>query len=103
MHPKSGQHAGVTRRGFLARLALSAGATIVPNALGEPGSAASVDAFSIGGAEVEFWLTPVSESTLRISITAKGSGLEPGTAFPDFGMRDRVWPAAAASLNRTIS
>ena len=33
MDHKTGQHAGVTRRGFLTGLALSAGATIVPHDL----------------------------------------------------------------------
>lgn len=101
MHRQPGQHTGVSRRRFLTGLALSAGTTIVPNTLGQPRSAVATDAFSIAGAEVEFWLTPVSESTLRISVIAKGSGLEPATTFPGFGLRDRLWPRAAASLNRT--
>ena len=99
MDRKPGQYTGVTRRGFLTGLALSAGATIVPDALGQPLSTASADGFSIAGADVEFWLAPISESTLRISFIAKGSGLELATAFPGFGLKDRVWPAAAARLN----
>ena len=106
MDPEPSQHPAVTRRGFLTGLALSAGATLVPDALGQSPSTASesivsAEVFSIAGAEVEFWLTPVSESTLRISVLAKGSGLEPATAFPGFGLRDREWPAAATKLNRT--
>ena len=100
MHRKPGRHTEVSRRGFLTGLALSAGAAIVPGALGQPAAPASADTFSIAGAEVEFWLTPLNESTLRISVLAKGSGLEPATAFPGFGLRDRVWPAPAAGLNR---
>jgi alpha-glucosidase/alpha-D-xyloside xylohydrolase len=106
MYRKPGQLAAVTRRGFLAGLALSAGATLVPDALGQSSSTASpstasADGFSIAGAEIEFWLTPVSQSTLRISVLAKGSSLEPPTAFPGFGLRDRTWPDVAAKLNRT--
>lgn len=103
MHRKPGRHTEVSRRGFLTGLALSAGAAIVPGALGQPAAPAPADTFSIAGAEVEFWLTPLNESTLRISVLAKGSGLEPATAFPGFGLRDRVWPAPAARLNRELS
>jgi alpha-glucosidase (family GH31 glycosyl hydrolase) len=101
MDRKHGQNREVTRRGFLTGLALSAGATIAPRALGQSSSATSAarHRFSIAGADIEFWLTRVSESILRISVLAKGSGLEPGTAFPGFGLKDRVWPAASARLN----
>lgn len=100
MHPKFGQHTGISRRNFLAGLALSAGTTIVAEALGQRALPGLADSFSIAGAEVEFWLTPLSESTLRISVLATDSGLEPASAFPGFGLRERVWPAATARLNR---
>jgi alpha-glucosidase/alpha-D-xyloside xylohydrolase len=101
MKRESGRQSGVTRRHFLSRLALSAGATLAPEVLGQPLSMAFAEAqrFSIAGADIEFWLTPVSESTLRVSVISKGSGLEPATAFPGFGLKDRIWPAATARLN----
>jgi alpha-glucosidase/alpha-D-xyloside xylohydrolase len=101
MDRKTGHDAGVTRRSFLTGLALSAGTTLVPDALSQslPAAAVGTRRFSIAGGDVEFWLTPLSESTLRVSIMAKGSGLEPASAFPGFGLRDRVWPAATARLN----
>jgi hypothetical protein len=87
----------LTRRDFLAAAALAAGGALAAEALGqERGEAQQA---SIAGAEVEFWLTPMSETCLRISVLAKGSGLDPRTAFPGFGLVDRAWPTALARLD----
>lgn len=103
MKREFGPHGELTRRGFLTGLALSAGATLAPDALGQSSSPvpAKTQEFSIAGANIEFWLTPVSESTLRISVMAKGSGLNPASAFPDVGLKDRVWPEVIARLDGT--
>ena len=102
MDRKPGHHRGVTRRDFLAGLALSAGATIVPDALGQSSSTASAGShrFSIAGADIEFWLTPVSGLDLADQRHRKRCRAGAGSAaFPGFGLKDRVWPAAMARLD----
>ena len=92
-----------TRRDFLAGVALTAGSALTPEAFAQSASKPTRDSsrFSIAGAEVEFCLMRVSDATLRISVVAKGSGLDPRTAFPGFGVVDRTWPAVFARLGRS--
>ncbi len=92
------QQSEVTRRRFLAGLALAAGTRFAPASFAQAPTAESRP-FSIAGADMEVWLTRVSEATLRISVIAKGSGLEPRTAFVGVGLANRVWPAAMAVLD----
>src|SRR5690242_2371344 len=101
MKRKAGKDGGVTRRHFLGGLALTAGGTLAADALGQSVSAALAESrgFSIAGAEVRFWLTRVSDVTLRISILAKGSRLDPRTAFAGMGLVERLWPAPMAMLD----
>ena len=96
MKRRSGKDGELTRRDFIAVAALAAGGALAANAVGQTDIEAQPS--SIAGAEVEFWLTPVSEVCLRISVVAKGSGLDPRTAFAGFGLVERVWPAAPARL-----
>jgi alpha-glucosidase (family GH31 glycosyl hydrolase) len=101
MKRKFGPHCEVTRRSFLSGLVVAAGGTLAPEALSQALAAVLPEShrFSVAGAEVEFVLTRVSEATLRISIMARGGGLEPRTAFAGVGLVDRVWPAPMAVMD----
>jgi alpha-glucosidase (family GH31 glycosyl hydrolase) len=74
---------GWTRRDFVAGLALTA-VMRVPSKM------------TIAGAELELWLTAVSDSTLRISVLTVDSGLAPATSFTGVGVLDRAWPVPIA-------
>jgi alpha-glucosidase/alpha-D-xyloside xylohydrolase len=101
MKRELGRRNKVTRRSFLGGLAVAAGGTLAPDALSQALAALSPEShrFSLAGAEVEFLLTRVSEATLRISVIAKGSGLQPQTSFAGVGLTDRIWPAPTAVLD----
>jgi alpha-glucosidase (family GH31 glycosyl hydrolase) len=87
----------VSRRTFLTGIGLTAAGSLTSHA--QPLAALTQPhSFSIAGAAVEVWLTPVSDSTLRISILPVGSRLEPVTAFPGMGLKDRPWPPVKARL-----
>ena len=98
-------HRAVTRRDFLTGLTLTAGGTLVPQALGQSLSTALAGShrYSIAGADIEFWLTPVSESTLRISILARDSGLEPTAAFPGVGEATATTSASCGMICRAAA
>ena len=87
-----------TRRDFLAGVALTAGGALSSEVFAQPifwQSAAgerSSQRFSIAGTDVDFLLTLVSETTLRITVVRKGSGLQPQASFTGMGLADRVWP-----------
>jgi alpha-glucosidase (family GH31 glycosyl hydrolase) len=78
----------LSRRSFLTGLAAC---TITPQAIAQAATAQS-HRFTIAGAEVDLLLTPITPSTLRISIVTVGSGLEPATSFTDKGLVDQQWP-----------
>jgi alpha-glucosidase (family GH31 glycosyl hydrolase) len=101
MQRGTGSNGRVTRRRFLGGLALTAGGALAAEALGQSVSSAlaAPRGVSIAGADVQFWLTRVSDVTLRISITAKGSRLEPRTAFRGMGLAERGWSAPIAALD----
>ena len=91
----------VTRRKFLGAVAATAGGALATDALGQRMAAALVgeNGFEIAGAEMQVNLTRVSEAALRISLTAKGSKLDPRLAFPDMGVVERAWPLPIAVLD----
>lgn len=90
----------VSRRAFLAGMSMTAAGNLAPHALGQQLAAVGSEThgFFIAGTEIELWLTPVSESTLRISILPRHSRMEPATAFTEMGLEDRVWPQVTARL-----
>jgi alpha-glucosidase/alpha-D-xyloside xylohydrolase len=87
-----------SRRKFLEGVGCTAANGLAQGAL--PRLSKSVK-FSIAGADVEFWITPISEHILRVSILAANSHLEPTTAFAGKGLIDRVWPPVKAKFSGT--
>jgi alpha-glucosidase (family GH31 glycosyl hydrolase) len=83
----------ISRRDFVSGLALTVGGSLLPQALGQ-----ASHRFEIAGAAVEVWLTAVTDSTLRISVIAKGSGLTSAASFSGAGLKDRVWPTPIATV-----
>jgi alpha-glucosidase (family GH31 glycosyl hydrolase) len=92
---KPGGH--LTRRDFVAGVALAAGGTRALTAVAADGK--DPRRFHIAGAEVELQLTRVSETTLRITVVRRGSGLKPRTSFAGVGLIDRAWPAPMAVVD----
>jgi alpha-glucosidase/alpha-D-xyloside xylohydrolase len=90
----------VSRRAFLAGATAAAGSWATC-AIGQSLTAASsgFHGLVLGGIEVTLWITPITNSTLRLSVLASNSSLEPDTAFTEKGLRDRTWPKAATKLH----
>lgn len=90
----------VSRRAFLAGVGASAAGTWATHAFGQTltDSSRGFHGLTLGGIEVELWITPVTDSTLRISVIAAASHLQPDTAFAAKGLRDRTWPPATTKL-----
>ncbi len=93
---------GVTRREFLAGIAVATGGTLVPEALaGVESPASSMRSITLAGAAVEFVLTRVSAATLRVSVLRASSALDPRAVFQQPDLVQRQWPEPFARLNVT--
>ncbi len=86
----------LSRRQFLEGVGYVAASGLAPGAFAQ---LIKSNKFWIAGTEVEFWITPIGQHTLRVSILASDSHLEPATAFSGKGLMDRVWPPAKAKVN----
>ncbi len=86
----------LSRRTFLRRAGAATGAWTV-RCLRSPAGGAS-HPFTISGIAVELSLTPVTEHTLRISFLPAAAHQRPQQAFTGAGLRDRVLPPPAHTL-----